>query len=127
MVDELDNTARRLRKLAHDTARELDLAGVISQTMLEINRSSTAASILAVLAARLAASMTAHHAKANPHHRPDQCGHEGDQPKRHGDAPEQEVELDVLSVLDHEDEQEPGSRERGDRSATEPARLSFRG
>src|SRR5664279_2074429 len=53
--------------------------------------------------------------------------HHAEQPKRPGEAPDQEVERDVLGVLDHEDEQQPDSGERGEHSAAELKPLSLGG
>ena len=72
-----------------------------------------------ILAALSAATVTAHHAKPEPHEGPEHRGGYGEEPKRPSEAPGQEVELHALGVLDHENEQQSYSCERGDRSTAE--------
>ena len=79
-------------------------------------------SVPSVLAALLAAPVTAHHAQSEPHQRPEQRRGHREEPKRPGETPEQEVEPDALGVLDHEDDQQPHAGERGNRPTAEPAR-----
>jgi hypothetical protein len=75
-----------------------------------------------VRAALLTATVTTQDAKSEPRERSYQRHHEAQQPERPSKAPEQKVELDVISVLDHEDHQQPHSGERRDRSPREPTR-----
>lgn len=79
-----------------------------------------------ILAALSAATVTAHHAKSEPHEGPEHRGGYGEEPKRPSEAPGQEVELHALGVLDHENEQQSYSCERGDRSTAESASLRLR-
>jgi hypothetical protein len=69
---------RRFRRRARSIERDPSLAVV-------------GKSVPSGFAARLAAPMTAHHARSDPDQRADQRNHERIQPKRPGEAPEQEV------------------------------------
>ena len=84
-------------------------------------RATFPASRPSVLAAPLSATMSANHTESNPHQRSNKRRDEGVEPKRPSKAPEKEVELDILSVLEHEDEQQTSSNERGNSYSAEPA------
>src|SRR4029453_19585684 len=83
-------------------------------------------SVPSVLAALLAALVTAHDTQPEPDQRPEDGGGQHQEPERPCEAPEQEVETDVLGVLEHEDEQQAHSGERGDRPAAEPPGVGLR-
>src|SRR5262245_17397920 len=84
-------------------------------------RNVPAASGPSVVAARLPTAMTANHPEPNPHHCSDKRRDERVEPKRPRKAPEEEVEPDILRVLEHEDEQESRSDERGDSYSAQSA------
>src|SRR4029453_8568749 len=79
-----------------------------------------------ILAALLAAPVTAHDPHSEPDQRPEEGGGQRQEPQRPGETPEQEVEADVLGVLEHEDEQQAHAGQRGDGASPEPTCLGLR-
>ena len=86
---------------------------------------SDGGSVPSVFAPFLAASVTTHHAQAEPGQCPEYSNHDCVDPERPDRTPEQEVYSDMRSVLDDEDKQYRQAAERGDHPAAKsPTRWS---
>src|SRR5436190_13869583 len=83
------------------------------------------ASVPSVFTSCLASSATTHHAESDPQQCPENSYQDGVQPERPREAPPQEVETDILSVLDDENDECAAADNGCDRAGADLASWSL--